>query len=425
MDHENVTVVDATLAAPIAPDGSHIAPARIFLFAAACGVIAAGSYLAQPLTAVIGRDVGLPPVTAGLIVTVSQLGYVLSLLLIAPLADIVETRRILFALVAMSVASLIGASLAPSGGLFLLACFGIGVSSVAVQMLVTLAAFLSPPERRGQVVGNVTSGLLVGIVLAWPVASFISGRLGWRGVFACDAAGVALLAGLLLRTVPHRAPALGLRYGALIGSLWSVFRSAPELRRRALLQAMIFGAASLFWTAVPLELQRRYGLSANGLAIFGLVDGVGALIAPVVGRLADGGRGRLLSIAGLASISLAFVVGALTPRVWLLCLVGIAIDAGLQANHVVSQRAVLLIRSDWSSRLNSLYVAIFFVGGAIGSAASAPLALASFSSVCIVGGLLGATALLIAARWLSSSGSSAERAISADAATAASLYADL
>jgi hypothetical protein len=207
--------------------------------------------------------------------------------------------------------------------------------------------------------------------------------------------------------------------------LWGLFRGTPELRRRALVQAMIFGAASLFWTAVPLELQRRYGLGADGIATFGLVDGVGAFVAPIVGRVADGGRGRLASIAGLASISLAFAAGAVAAQVWLLCVVGIAIDAGLQANHVVSQRAVLLIRPDSASRLNSLYVAIFFAGGAIGSAASAPLALASFSSVCVVGALLAATALLLAARSLYSRDSEAAPETALDEDTVAVLTAEL
>jgi hypothetical protein len=141
-----------------------------FLLAACCGLIAAGSYFAQPLSTLIGRDLNLPPAVAGLIVTVSQLGYVVGLLLLAPLGDLVENRRLLLCMLGGSLLSLIVAAMAPIGAAFLSACFGIGVSSIAVQLLVTLASFMSDPKRRGDVVGNVTSGMLIGVLLAYPHA---------------------------------------------------------------------------------------------------------------------------------------------------------------------------------------------------------------------------------------------------------------
>ncbi|MEK8044287.1 MFS transporter, partial [Burkholderia contaminans] len=40
----------------------------------------------------------------------------------------------------------------------------IGFSSVAVQILVPLAAHLAPDHSRGRVVGTIMSGLLLGIL---------------------------------------------------------------------------------------------------------------------------------------------------------------------------------------------------------------------------------------------------------------------
>ncbi|MDR3537919.1 MAG: MFS transporter [Acetobacteraceae bacterium] len=379
--------------------GRAIAPgislAMMAVLASGCGLIAAGSYFAQPLTAVIGRDVGLPPTIAGLIVTVGQLGYVLGLLLVAPLGDLVENRRLLLGTLAASALSLTLAALAPDGVLFLIACFCIGISSIAVQMLVTLGAVMSAPARRGLVIGSLTGGLLVGILLAWPVASFTAGHWGWRVPFGGAAAAMVTLAAVLSRATPRRWPASGPKYGALVLSLGALLRTTPELRGRAAMQAFLFGGFSLFWTAAPIELVRHYALGANTIALFGLIGGTGALIAPLAGRLADAGRGRIVSLVGVIAVITAFVVAAFASRVWMLAGAAFLLNAGVQANHVISQRAVLSMRPEAGSRLNSLYIAIFFLGGAAGSAIAAPLALTGWSHLGLVGAVLGLMALLL------------------------------
>jgi predicted MFS family arabinose efflux permease len=360
-----------------------------------CGLVAAGSYFAQPLTATIGRDVGLPPTIAGLIVTVGQLGYVLGLLLVAPLGDLVENRRLLLDTLAVSALSLTMAALAPSGVWFLMACFSIGLSSIAVQMLVTLGAGMSNPKRRGLVIGTLTGGLLVGILLAWPVASFMAGHWGWRVPFGGGAAAVATLAAVLSQAMPRRRPAGGQKYVALVLSLGTLLRTTPELCRRAVLQAFLFGGFSLFWTAAPIELIRHYALDADKVALFGLIGGAGALVAPLAGRFADKGLGRVVSLTGVIAVITAFVIVAFTDRVWILAGSAVLLDAGVQASHVVSQRAVLSMRPEAGSRLNSLYIAVFFLGGAAGSAIAVPLALSSWITLGLVGVAFGLMALFL------------------------------
>jgi predicted MFS family arabinose efflux permease len=373
----------------------HFSSAVVGLFATGAAIVAAGSYFAQPVAATIGLDLSLPPGLAGLIVTVGQAGYVFGLLFVALLGDLVENRRLVLSMLLASVTCLLTAAVAPNGPIFLIACFGIGVSSISVQMLVTLAAFMSDPMRRGRAVGTVTSGLLIGILLAWPTASFVSAHLGWRMLFGLDAVVVSGLAFALFRLLPRRVPDHRARYAALVASLWELFLATPELRRRAVRQAFLFGSFSLFWTAVPLELRGHYALSGDGVALFGLVAGVGALVAPIVGRLADAGKGSIVSFAGMIAVVGAFLLAAVAQQVWVLCLAAIAIGAGVQANHVVSQRSVLSLRSDAASRLNSLYVAIFFLGGAVGSAASTPLFHSGWMNVGLVGGVMGVVALAL------------------------------
>jgi predicted MFS family arabinose efflux permease len=365
------------------------------LLAVACAVVTSGSYFARPLTATIGFQIGLVPWMAGMIVTVSQLGFVVGLLFIAPLGDILENRKLLVGALGLSSASLLLASLAQNGWVFLCASFGIGVASTAVQLLVAMAAFMSESERRGHIVGVVTSGLLIGMLASWPVASVISALYGWRALFGADAAVVLLLAACLGMILPRRFPKNAQNYTALVGSLWHLLRVTPELRRRAVSQACLFGSFSLFWTAVPQELQRHYLLSASAVALFGLAGAGGALVAPVAGRFADQGRSDVVAIVGTLVNLVAFLLAVAIPRLWALAAVAILVDAGVQANHVISQRIVLSLHDEAANRLNSLYIATFFIGGALGSAAAGPLYVLGWKAIAIAGAACAVTVLVL------------------------------
>lgn len=374
----------------------HAAPARglILLMAWSCAVVAAGSYLAQPVAPQIAAALGMPGAWAGLAVTAGQVGYCCGLLLLAPLADVAENRRLLALAMAGSSACMLCAAAAPNGALFLLSSFGIGLCAVAVQLTVAQAAQLSAPARRGRTVGTVTSGLLLGILLAWPAAGLAERALGWRVMFVIEAALVGLT-GLWLRLLlPARRPAAPQSWAAALASLRPHWRAHAELRRRALAQALLFGVFSMAWTLLPLWLRERYGFSAAGLAWFGLAGAAGALSAPLAGRLADRGQGRLVSLAAALAVaagSLALCFASPWP-VLLAALV--AIDGGVQASHVVAQRRVLALDAAAANRLNSLYVACFFLGGAAGSAAAIALYRHGAAGIAGVAAGLGALALM-------------------------------
>lgn len=80
------------------------------LLACASGLIAANIYYAQPLVGPIGAALGLSPRAGGLIVTLTQIGYGLGLLLIVPLGDLVENRKLVLALIIVAIAGLLGAA---------------------------------------------------------------------------------------------------------------------------------------------------------------------------------------------------------------------------------------------------------------------------------------------------------------------------
>ncbi|MDG0792151.1 MFS transporter [Cohnella ginsengisoli] len=343
------------------------------LLAAACGLIVANLYYAQTLVGPIGASTGLSAGAAGLIVTLTQIGYVAGLLFIVPLADIVENRRLTVVALAAATAALIAAALAPNAPLFLAASLLIGTASVVAQVLVPFAASLASEEQRGRAVGNVMSGLLLGIMLARPVASFIAGIWSWPAVFAASAVAIALLAVLLSRKLPERRPVPSVSYGKLIRSLVPLLARTPTLRRRALYQSFLFGAFSLFWTVAPLRLADAYGMSQQGIAWFALVGVGGAVAAPIAGRLADKGWSRPLTWLALSVALLSWLLpqifhGHSTASLVLLFVSAIALDMAVSGNLVLGQRVVYALGSEARGRLNGLFMSIFFIGGAVGSA---------------------------------------------------------
>ena len=347
------------------------------LMAIACGLIVANIYYAQPLIGPISVSLGLSPAAAGRIVTMCQIGYGLGLLLIVPLGDLFENKRLVLSSVAVCACALLCAAVSLTATTFLIAAFFIGLSSVAVQMLVPFAVHLAPPGTGGRVVGNMMGGLMFGIMLARPVSSMVTELSSWHAIFYLSAACMILLLILLYRALPERKPDSKLSYDALIGSMLKLMISSPILRRRALYQACLFGAFSLFWTTVPLLLASPlFGLDQAGIGLFALAGVAGAIAAPIAGRVAD--RGWIKPATGLAmlSVAIAFLLTQLTgsgstSALALLTFSAILLDFGMAANMTLGQRAIFLLKPEFRSRLNGMYMSTFFVGGALGSAMGA------------------------------------------------------
>lgn len=357
--------VPATISAPLT-----------VLMAAACGAIVANLYYAQPLIALIGPDVGLPPALASFIVTLTQIGYGLGLMLMVPLGDIIENKKLVLIAVGVTAFALLLAAVAPSALPFLGAVLFIGVCSSIAQVLVPMAAHMASDETRGRTVGNVMSGLMIGILFARPLAGVLADWVGWRGVFFGSAAFMLALALLLLRYLPQRHPQSGHSYSQLIGSLWTIFRETPVLRRRGFYQFALFADFSLFWTSAPLELAGApFHLSQTQIALFALAGAAGALSAPLAGRLADRGFGRIGTGLAIAGVFAAFALTGLVSigSIAALVVAAILLDFCVQANMVFGQRSLFMMAPAIRSRLSGIYVAIIFMGGAVGSAIASPL----------------------------------------------------
>jgi predicted MFS family arabinose efflux permease len=365
------TPLTSTLQAP----ARELTRAMVLLFAFCCGAIVANLYYAQPIVELIAPDLGLSASSASLIVSLTQVGYALGLLFLVPLSDLIENRRLMIATAVVAAASLLGAATMEHANGFLLVSLIVGFSSVSVQMLIPLAAHLAPEQSRGQVVGNIMSGLLLGILLARPLSSLVADHFGWRAVFMYAAVVMLAIIAVLALTIPRRVPDHKASYGQLLKSLVTLMGRHAVLRQRALYQGLLFAAFSLFWTAVPVELARHYGLSQSQIALFALVGAIGAIAAPIAGRLADAGLTQRASLIALMLAPVAFLLGLSKPgySVIGLAITGVLLDFAVQMSMVLGQRAIYALDPASRGRLNALYMTSIFVGGAIGSALASGL----------------------------------------------------
>ena len=355
----------------VANDAPGASPALIPVLTLAAGALVANLYYAQPLVARIGPAIGISGNIAGSIVSMTQIGYGIGLFFIVSLADLVENKRLVLMTVCLTAVGLVGAATATGPAAFFVASLIVGVCSTGAQVILPFLAHLVPLDRRGRVVGKVMAGVLTGIMLARPVALFVSAALGWRAIFWISAVLMVLIGLALGRMMPTYKPVSREPYGRILSSMLVILRTMPAVRWRAAYQALMFCAFNMFWTAVPLFLVDRFHLGEPGIGLFALAGCGGALAAPVAGRLADSGYSRGATIGAVLILNLSFFAScwtaAGTAALAGLTVLAVLIDAAVQANQVIGQRVIFGVSAEHRGRVNAIYMTCLFAGAAAGS----------------------------------------------------------
>jgi predicted MFS family arabinose efflux permease len=331
------------------------------------------------------------------VVTLTQVGYGIGLLLVVPLGDLVDRRSLIIGQSLLSVVALGVVALAPTAAVFLTALAAVGVIAVVTQLLVAHASVLAPPATRGQVVGTVTSGIITGILLARAVSGLLSDLLGWRAVYALSAVANLVVAMMLIQGLPAQ-PRAGprIRYLALIGSVFHLLLEERVLRIRAVLALLIFTAMTILWTPLVLPLREPpFALAHWQVGLFGLAGLVGALGAARSGRLADSGHAQRTTGVALVLMLLSWLPSAmLSVSLWSLIIGVLLIDFGLQSVHVANQSLIYRVRPEAQSRMTAAYMVFYSIGCALGSMVStAVYARAGWPAVCLLGACTSALAL--------------------------------
>jgi len=371
-----------------------LGPATTLVMATACGVAAASVYYNQPMLGIMEAAFpGREPVT-GLVPMATQLGFAVGLLLLVPLGDRIERRRLILLQLTSLAFSLAAAALAPDAWALVVISALVGITSSVAQQIVPFAAELAEPSRRGATIGTVMSGLLCGMLLGRVVAGAVAEYYGWRAMYWLGLLLVTATGCLLAATLPRSHVKTEAGYGELLKSLITLWRDEQALRRATMIQGCLFGSFIAFWTILALQLEARYQLGAQTAGLFGVVGVVGILFAPVAGKLAD--RKGPHAVIGFGSLIIAasWIIFGTWGTVAGLIVGVILLDFGEQGALVSNQYVIYALRPDARNRLNTIFMGGMFVGGAIGSAgASLAWHQSGWPAVCFFGAVLVAVAL--------------------------------
>lgn len=371
---------------------------QVWLMAFATGVAVASNYYAQPLLNTIAAEFGVSFARAGLLMTAAQLSYAVGLVLLVPLGDLFERRRLIVVMSLLSAAGLVVSALSQQFVWLLVGTAITGLFSVVAQVLVPFAATLARPAQRGRVVGTVMSGLLLGILLARTLAGTLSSLGDWRTVYWLAAATLVATTAVLYRALPRFHEPAGLGYFALLRSIGTLFAQEPAFRLRTLLGGLSFAMFAMFWTPLAFLLAGPpYCYSDATIGLFGLVGAAGTLAAGVAGRMADRGKAALATTVGLALLAAAWLPLGFSAHSLVALVAGVLLlDLALQMLHVSNQNVVYALRPEARNRLNAGYMTGYFIGGAAGSLVSAPVyATFGWTGVCVAGAAVAVMALLV------------------------------
>lgn len=368
------------------------------LFAVVCGMSVANIYFAQPLLDHLSREFGIDYSTIGILITITQIFYAVGLLLLVPLGDLLNQRCLIIGQMLLSVVALIIVGTASSSTVLFVGMASVGLLAVVTQTLVAFAATMAAPAERGRVVGMVTSGIVIGILLARSISGILTDLAGWRSVYLFSAALMLCMVCTLFRVLPNvEREVKTLSYAQLLSSVFMLFVQERVLRIRAILALLIFTAFSILWTSVVLPLSAPpLSLSHTAIGAFGLAGIVGALAAARAGKLADQGHGQRTTGIALLLLLISWWFISFTEQSLLALVIGIVLlDLAVQAVHVTNQSIILTLRMEARSRLTAGYMVFYSIGSATGSIASTQIySHYGWNGVCWLGASVSAVAFL-------------------------------
>lgn len=374
--------------------------AVVILFAVACGAAVANVYFSQPLLVTMGHDLAMSPALVGSVVTLTHVGYGLGLFFLVPLGDVADRRRLIVTQLLLLMVALAVVATAHTAAILLAGMAATGLLAVVTQTLVAFAASLAPSAGRGRVVGLVTGGVVIGILLARTASGLMADLAGWRSVYVASAALTALLALILYRVLPRHSatPPAPLRYGQLLRSTLTLFARERLLRLRALFGLLIFAAFSTLWSSVALPLSAApYFLPHSAIGALGLLGVAGALAATAAGRLNDRGLSRRTTGIALALLAASWLpLAFIRSSLWALVVGVILLDLAVQAVHVTNQTLIYALHPDAGSRLIGGYMVFYSIGSATGAIAATSLyTLAGWGAVCALGAAFSCLGLVL------------------------------
>jgi predicted MFS family arabinose efflux permease len=359
----------------------------------------ANLYYGQPMAASLARELVTTERNVGVALTLCQLGYGAGMLLLVPLGDGHERRRLASLTALASSLVLAGLGFATTFPVFAALMLVLGVASSLPQIVLPIAVSLGEPSARGRIIGTIMGGLLAGILLSRTVSGLVTEAFGTRAMFGLASVAMAGVALVLRVTLPRLEPASRIGVGEILASMRMLLAREAAVRKHGAIGALGFASFSVFWATLAFHLHGLgHGPRVSGL--YGVLGLSGVVAAPIIGRLASRLRPELLNMASLALVILGFAAFAVMPASLVMIGVGVVLlDAGVQANHITNQNVILGLSAEHRNRFNALYMVMYFAGGALGSlAASLAWPRFGWAGSCVLGAAFAALGMLVAFR---------------------------
>ena len=340
----------------------------VLLMAASAGIAVANIYYNQPILKDIAAEFGATEAQAGMVSMLSQIGYGLGLFFITPLGDKINKKSLIISLQMLLLVALFLMIFTGSiVQVWILSLF-IGLLSVSVQVIMPMAAGFDR-ENRGKTVGTIFTGLLIGILAARVFSGSIAEWFGWRNVYLFSAAAVAGVTVLLRIYLPNVKTQFNGSYFQLLGSALKQFGRFPMLRRLSVIGMLQFGLFCSFWTTLTFHLSGGpFYFQSNVIGLFGLVAIAGALLAPIIGKRTDKGKGLRVRFMAVGLIIFSILIMMIFQHSVVVLIVAVLLlDIGAQALQVTNVAMIYTLDESSHSRINTVYMTSFFIGGALGT----------------------------------------------------------
>lgn len=341
----------------------------LLIMAMAGGIAVANLYYIQPLINEIAIYFNVPRPYAGVMATMTQIGYAAGLFFILPLADIYNRKKLVSFTLCGSMIALAGMLISDSFYLTTAICFFLGLTSIVPQLMVPFGAQLSKPEERGKNIGVIMSGLMIGTISSRVISGILGAKFGWKSVYGLAVALIAFLAVVLHKTLPDVSNHADITYLNSLKSMFKLPKKYPPLIKAAVNGALCFAVSSAFWTVLTFHLSKEPFLFNTGLiGLFGLFGIFGAVLAPVAGKITDRKGAEFTLLVHMTIMAAAVIILGLFQFSLKGIIIGvILLNYGVNCCSVANQGRIQCLSDEERNRITGVYMVCYFLGGSCGT----------------------------------------------------------
>lgn len=346
-----------------------IPAALMWMMAVMAGVAVANLYYCQPLLNMIREDLQLSEFQVNLMPVCTQVGYALGLLFIIPMGDMYNRRKTMMWCAFTLMVSLLSIAFARSIWVLLAASFITGFFSVIPQMFMPFASLYSKPGEKERKVGMILSGLLTGILGSRVISGYVGHALDWRSMYIIAAFAITVMAGLIHRFFPNVEPTYKGRFIHLLWSIRTLALNHPRSLLYSVRSAFAFGSFMGLWGCLAFRMKEApFFVGSDVVGMLGICGIAGALTASNVGKYIPRFGVERINALGIMLQMLAWGILAVFHNSYIgIILSIIIIDIGMQCIQLSNQSATMKLCPEASSRMNTIYMVTYFIGGSLGT----------------------------------------------------------